>query len=269
MKRWELRENGFAATEVNGRKSSSHFGCDYDIFGLTSKAECVLRSAYIYIKDETNTSDCLEFVAITEYPALLISVKYVVWAYPGADGIRTQLYVKALTDYLIESESVYAEELKRLQPDIIMKSMVMHDVGKIAIPDKILLKPDKLDPEEYELMKTHTTRGKEIVHELGDVNLSIYLKHCEDICYGHHERWDGKGYPRQLKEYEIPLTARLAAMADVYDALVSARVYKNPIHYDIALSIIIDGKGTQFDPIMVDAVVKINNQLKEIAKKYK
>jgi len=182
---------------------------------------------------------------------------------------RTQLFVKALVDFLIETESLYAEELIRLQPDMIMKSMALHDVGKIAIPDKILLKPGKLDNEEYEIMKTHTVRGKEIVSELGDVNSSLYLKHCEDICYGHHERWDGKGYPRNLKEKEIPLSARLAALADVYDALVCARVYKSAIPYDEAMGIISSGKGTQFDPVITDAVVQIQDQFKEISQKYK
>jgi len=181
---------------------------------------------------------------------------------------RTQLFVKALIDYLIETESVYAEELVRLQPDIIMKSMALHDVGKIAIPDRILLKPGKLSPEEYDLMKTHTTRGKEIIGELGDVNSSLYLKHSEDICYGHHERWDGKGYPRQVKGNEIPLTARLAALADVYDALVCARVYKAAMPYEEAIQIIQEGRGTQFDPVITDAVLKIQDQFREISQKY-
>ena len=182
---------------------------------------------------------------------------------------RTQLFVRMLTDYLIESESVYSEELIKLQPETIMKSMALHDVGKIAIPDKILLKPGKLDPDEYEIMKTHTTRGKEIIGELGDVNSSLYLKHCEDICYSHHERWDGKGYPRQLKETEIPLTARIAALADVYDALVCARVYKAAMPYDEALGIIVSGSGTQFEPAIVEAFVQIKDQFKEISQKYR
>ena len=181
---------------------------------------------------------------------------------------RTQLFVKALIDYLIDTGSIYAEELKRLQPDIIMKSMALHDVGKIAIPDKILLKPGKLDPAEYEIMKTHTTRGKEIIEELGDINSSLYLKHCEDICYAHHERWDGKGYPRQLKGEKIPLPARIAALADVYDALVCARVYKAAMPYEEAIRIIKEGKGTQFDPVITDAVIDIQDKFKEISQKY-
>ncbi|GBU26800.1 histidine kinase [Treponema sp. R8-4-B8] len=181
---------------------------------------------------------------------------------------RTQLFVKALIDYLLGVNSIYSDELKRLQPDMITRSMALHDVGKIAIPDRILLKPGKLDPDEYEVMKTHTIRGKDIIHELGDVNSSIYLKHCEDICYGHHERWDGKGYPRQLKEKEIPISARLAALADVYDALVCARVYKAAMPYEQAIDIIMQGKGTQFDPVMTDAVLQIQDQFQEISRMY-
>jgi putative two-component system response regulator len=182
---------------------------------------------------------------------------------------RTQLYVKVLCDYLISSNSPYAEQLIALQPDIIMKSMTLHDVGKIAIPDRILLKPGRLDPDEYEIMKTHTTRGMEIIGELGDMNSSLYLKHCGDICIGHHERWDGKGYPKQLQGSDIPLVARLAAVADVYDALVSARVYKSAFSYSEAVRIILDGKGTQFDPIIADAVAQVQDQFQSIAEQYR
>jgi putative two-component system response regulator len=182
---------------------------------------------------------------------------------------RTQLFVYALCEYLITSGSIYADELVSLQPDIIMKSMALHDVGKIAIPDSILLKPSRLDPAEYEIMKTHTTRGKEIIGELGDVNSSLYLRHCEDICYGHHERWDGNGYPCGIEELNIPLAARMAAVADVYDALVCARVYKPAFSFETTIKIMMDGKGTQFDPILTDAVVQIQDRFKEIAEQYK
>ena len=181
---------------------------------------------------------------------------------------RTQLYVQSLCDYLIVSGSPYAGEIFNLKPNIIMKSMALHDVGKIAIPDRILLKPGRLDPDEYEIMKTHTTRGKEIIAELGDINSSLYLRHCEDICYGHHERWDGKGYPQQLKEKDIPLPARLAAVADVYDALVCARVYKAAFPFTEAVKIITDGASTQFDPVLTDSLTHIQGRFQEIAQKY-
>jgi putative two-component system response regulator len=181
---------------------------------------------------------------------------------------RTQLYVKALTDYLIESESIYADELIELQPRMIMKAMALHDVGKLSIPDKILLKPGKLDDEEYEIMKTHTTKGRKIIGKFGHIGTSLYLRHCADIAYCHHERWDGKGYPRQLKGQEIPLVARLASLADVYDALISVRVYKAAIPHEQALEIIASGCGTQFDPVATDAVLSIHDQFSKIAKKY-
>ncbi|MDR2701729.1 MAG: response regulator [Spirochaetaceae bacterium] len=183
---------------------------------------------------------------------------------------RTQLYVEALIEYLISTSIVeYTDTLHKLEPDMIVKAMALHDVGKIAIPDRILLKPGKLDADEYNIMKTHTTHGKEIIAELGDVNSSLYLKHCEDICYNHHERWDGKGYPRGLAGTNIPLAARLAALSDVYDALVCARVYKSAMSYEEALKIITEGRGTQFDPILTDALVQVEGLFREIAQQYK
>ena len=181
---------------------------------------------------------------------------------------RTQLYVQALCRHLIKSGSVYAKDLHELQPDTIMKSMALHDIGKISIPDRILLKPGRLDPDEYEIMKTHTTRGAQIIGELGEIASSMYLKHCEDICYAHHERWDGRGYPRQLAGTDIPLVARLAAVSDVYDALVSARVYKPALPGTEAVNMIVESSGTQFDPVIVDALVIIQDRFHEISMKY-
>jgi putative two-component system response regulator len=159
--------------------------------------------------------------------------------------------------------------LRRLQPDIITKAMALHDVGKIGIPDKILLKPGKLDPDEFEIMKTHTTVGKNIVEEMMKAvkdEDSIYLIHCRDIAYCHHERYDGKGYPRGLKGTDIPLSARIASLSDVYDALVCARVYKEALPFEEAIRIITEGKGSQFDPVLTDAVVQIQERFKEISR---
>ena len=181
---------------------------------------------------------------------------------------RTQLYVGLLADYLIQTKSKYADELIKMQPDIIVKSMALHDVGKLGIPDRILLKPGRLEPDEYEEMKKHTIVGKKIIRKLGDVDNSLYLKHCEDISYGHHERWDGRGYPQGLKQEEIPIAARLASVADVYDALVSTRVYKPAILYTEAVKIILEGSGTQFDPVMCAALDVIQDEFQKIAEQY-
>ncbi|MDR3201317.1 MAG: response regulator [Spirochaetales bacterium] len=188
----------------------------------------------------------------------------------GSHVKRTQFFCKALIGHLVSTSSVYAEELKTMQPDIIVKSMALHDVGKIGIPDKILLKPGRLDPDEFEIMKTHTTVGKNIIEEMMNAVMdkdSVYLRHCRDISYCHHERWDGKGYPRGLKGEEIPLAARLASLSDVYDALVCARVYKAAFPYEEAIRILSEGRGTQFDAVLTDAVVKIKDEFREIAMK--
>jgi putative two-component system response regulator len=189
----------------------------------------------------------------------------------GSHVKRTQYFCEALIDHLIKSGSPYGEELRGMSPDIIVKAMALHDVGKIGIPDKILLKPGKLDPDEYEIMKTHTTVGKQIIEEMmaaqKDKN-SIYLKHCLDIAYGHHERYDGKGYPRGISGTDIPLAARLASLSDVYDALVCARVYKGAFSYADAIKIITEGRGTQFDPVLTDTVIEIQDKFEEISRKY-
>ncbi|MDR2551633.1 MAG: response regulator [Treponema sp.] len=190
----------------------------------------------------------------------------------GSHVKRTQFFCQALIDFLLESGSAYAETLTAMQPDIIVKAMALHDVGKIGIPDRILLKPGRLDPDEYEIMKTHTTVGKNIIEEMMKAVMdkdSIYLRHCYDIAYSHHERYDGKGYPRGLAGADIPLAARLASLSDVYDALVCARVYKSAMSYEEAVQIIAEGRGSQFDPVLTDTVVQIQDRFRAISQQYK
>jgi putative two-component system response regulator len=172
----------------------------------------------------------------------------------GSHVKRTQLFSKALIDYILKSSLNYSNELKTLEPDIIIKSVALHDVGKIGIPDKILLKPGKLDTDEFNIMKTHTTIGKNIIESILTNTDTVYLQHCRDICFCHHERYDGKGYPRGLTGQDIPLSARIVSLVDVYDALVCARVYKAALPYNEALRIIKEGQGTQFDPLLTDAL---------------
>ncbi|ULQ58732.1 response regulator [Brucepastera parasyntrophica] len=182
----------------------------------------------------------------------------------GSHVKRTTYFTRALVDYLLEN-SEYAEDLRALEPDIIVKAVPLHDVGKIGIPDKILLKPGKLTPEEFDVIKTHTTIGKDIIESILNKSDPIYLNHSRDICYCHHERYDGKGYPRGLKGDDIPLSARILSIVDVYDALVCARVYKDAFPYEEAIRIITEGKGTQFDPVITDAVIAIQEIFKEIS----
>jgi putative two-component system response regulator len=190
----------------------------------------------------------------------------------GSHVKRVQLYSAALIDQIMDRSSKYVEyayQLKILDPDIIIKSVALHDVGKIGIPDKILLKPGKLDFDEFEIMKTHTTLGKKIVESILRNDEGVYLQHCRDIAYCHHERFDGKGYPRGISGYDIPLAARIASVADVYDALVCARVYKAAFSYEDAIKIITDGSGSQFDPILTKVLFDIQDEFMAISEAYK
>jgi putative two-component system response regulator len=142
--------------------------------------------------------------------------------------------------------------------DYLVPSAQLHDVGKIAISDTILNKPGKLDAEEFEIMKTHAAIGVTIIQRIEEnAEKHDFMKHARLIAGGHHEKWDGTGYPLGVKGKEIPLEARLMAVADVYDALLSVRPYKQPLSPGEATQIIKNGKGTQFDPVLVDVFLKV------------
>ena len=149
--------------------------------------------------------------------------------------------------------------------ETILYAVPMHDVGKIGIPDKILLKPGRLDPDEREIMKQHAMIGASI---LGGSDTE-FIKLAEAIAITHHERWDGSGYPNHLKGSEIPLGGRIAAIADVFDALTSKRPYKKPFPLEKAFSIIKEGQGSYFDPLVVDAFFAVKDEILSIKEKYK
>jgi putative two-component system response regulator len=175
----------------------------------------------------------------------------------GGHVARTQKYLKLLVDEL-QQENLYADETAVWNMDYLVPSAQLHDVGKIAISDSILNKPGKLTSEEFEIMKTHASIGVTIIQKIEDnAEEHDFMKHARLIAGGHHEKWDGSGYPQGLKGKEIPLEARLMAVADVYDALMSVRPYKAPFSPGEARKIIQDGKGTQFDPVLVDVFLKV------------
>ena len=140
----------------------------------------------------------------------------------------------------------------------VVASAPLHDVGKIMVPDAILNKPGKLTDEEFELMKTHTTEGAkvidDVIHKVGNIK-SGYLNEAKNMAHYHHEKWNGKGYPEGLAGEDIPLSARIMAVADVFDALVSRRCYKPPFTFEDAMGIIQKDAGTHFDPNVVKAFV--------------
>ncbi|MFZ6742745.1 response regulator [Undibacterium sp. JH2W] len=183
---------------------------------------------------------------------------------------RTQNYVAALARKL-KSHARFSNELTDENIDLLYKSAPLHDIGKVGIPDNILLKPDKLTSEEFEVMKLHTVYGRETIISvekyLGESN--EFLRFAREITYSHQEKWDGSGYPENLVGNAIPLSARLMAVADVYDALISRRVYKPAFSHEEAISIMRKGHGTHFDPDILDAFLQITDEFNQIANQFK
>ncbi len=181
---------------------------------------------------------------------------------------RTRMYVKVLAEHL-KNHRRYKHFLSNENIDLLYKSAPLHDIGKVGIPDKILRKPAPLEGEELEIMKTHATIGYKVIEaSIRKLGKKSFLFIAGEIAYCHHEKWDGTGYPRGLRGEEIPISARLMALADVYDALISQRVYKYPIAHAIAVETIKQGRGTHFDPDVVDAFVEIHQQFQDIAEKF-
>jgi len=175
---------------------------------------------------------------------------------------RVTLLTKKLINHLLTKPKFF-EELTSSDYEIMIKAVPLHDVGKIGIPDSILLKPSSLTTEEFEVIKTHAAIGGDIIDSMLLIEDEMYLRHSRDICRHHHERWDGKGYPDGLGGRSIPLSARIVAIVDVYDALVSPRVYKPPFTHEDAIRIIDSSSGSQFDPEIVSAVIEIQDEFEE------
>ncbi len=186
----------------------------------------------------------------------------------GAHLLRTQRYVRHLAEYLA-NKTEYSGLLDKDTIETLFKSAPLHDIGKVGIPDHILLKPGKLTPEEFKIMKTHATLGGDALKGAEEsLGSNSFLRVAREIAYGHHEKWGGSGYPKGLKGEDIPLSARIMALADVYDALISKRVYKKAFSHNKAKEIIIKERSSHFDPVLVDAFLAIEEKFIDTAKEY-
>jgi adenylate cyclase len=187
----------------------------------------------------------------------------------GSHIKRTQNYAKALALYL-KGQGLFADLLTPDFIETLFISVPLHDIGKVGIPDRILLKEGPLTDEEFEIMKRHAEYGRRTIdratrHMQGE----NYLGMGAQIAGAHHEKWDGTGYPEGLAGTQIPLPARIMALCDVYDALISRRCYKPPFSHDKSMGIILEQKGRAFDPVLVDAFFAIETQIKEISMYYR
>ncbi|WP_075795563.1 response regulator [Massilia putida] len=183
---------------------------------------------------------------------------------------RTQHYVRALARHL-QRHPRFAADLSDENIELLYRSVPLHDIGKVGIPDRILLKPGVLDREEFEVMKLHAVYGRDTImlveKHVGGTN--GFLMFAREIAHSHQEKWDGSGYPDRLAGEQIPLSARLMAVADVYDALISRRVYKPAFTHQQALDVMRKGRGTHFDPDVLDAFFEIEGQFAAIAEEFR
>ena len=181
---------------------------------------------------------------------------------------RTQNYVKLLAEHL-KNHPNYRDYLDSTTIAFLYKSAPLHDIGKVGVSDNILLKPGKLTDEEFTEIKKHSIYGRDAI-AVSEKRLGTksFLQYARIMAESHHEKWDGTGYPHGQKAEEIPIPGRLMAIADVYDALISKRVYKPPFTHDKAVAIITEGKGKHFDPNMVDAFLELEDHFRQIALEY-
>lgn len=183
--------------------------------------------------------------------------------------LRVQHYVRSLCTAL-RANPEFADELNERQVDLIVRSTPLHDIGMVTVPDRVLLKPAKLTDEEFELIKPHTTLGRDAI-ERAEQHIGAdaeFLRCAKEIVYSHHERWDGSGYPQGLRGKDIALPARLVGLADAYDSLISRHVHKGAVTHDEAVATIYAGSGTQFDPDVVAAFEQRLEDFRAIAERY-
>ncbi|MBF0516208.1 MAG: CHASE2 domain-containing protein [Nitrospirae bacterium] len=186
----------------------------------------------------------------------------------GGHILRTKEYVKVLAQHLCHRKE-FAVVLDSETIELMYKCAPLHDVGKIGVPDRVLLKTDKLNDDEFALMRQHSELGKTVIDsaikKAGDIP---FLKISGEMAYAHHEKWDGSGYPNKLSGTDIPLSGRIMAVGDVYDALISSRVYKPGFSHEKAVAIITEGRGKHFDPDVVDAFLEKEDDFRRIALKF-
>jgi HD-GYP domain-containing protein (c-di-GMP phosphodiesterase class II) len=187
----------------------------------------------------------------------------------GNHILRTKNYVRALAERL-SSNGTYVDQLSKRNIEDIVKAAPLHDIGKVGIPDTILQKPGSLTEDEWQIMKTHAALGQDVLTaaKLKDAKHTHVLDAAIKIAGGHHENWDGSGYPKGLKGEEIPLAARLMSLADTYDALISERVYKKKWTHDEACAEILSLKGKRFDPVIVEAFMQEKDHFIQISQMY-
>jgi len=240
------------------------------------KTHLTLRAAATFLQDknaylEAEVARRMEETRLTE-EATILAMTSLAETRDNETGhhiLRTQRYVRALA-VALKHHPCFSAYLNDRIIDLLFRSAPLHDIGKVGIPDRILLKPGKLDVDEFDIMKTHTTLGFVAIERAkARVGRPIaFLDIAGEIALSHQEKWDGSGYPQGLAGEAIPVSARLMAVADVYDALISRRVYKEAFTHERSVAIIVQGSGKHFDPDIVEAFLSIQDACHAIAQEF-
>jgi len=261
LKLYLYHQNNTLTEVVNGNLNASVPISSVDEFGHMAKYTNEMIKS---LRDRTEALQLTQDVSILSLASLAETRDNET----GAHIMRTQRFVLSLAESLKDKDG-FSDVLTKDNIDLIYKSAPLHDIGKVGIPDNILLKPGKLTDDEFKIMKRHPYYGKKALHTAGiTLGKNSFLKFAEEISYTHHEKWDGSGYPRMLKGEDIPVSGRIMALADVYDALVTKRVYKEAFSHEEAKDIILKGKGTHFDPRVVDAFLSQEQDFIRIGKEF-
>ena len=259
---------------ISAENASSYVERAYDLgatdyisrpFDMAVVRRRVINTLMLYAKQKRLVRLVAEQVYEKEKSnSTMINILSQIVEFRNGESGQHVLHIGTLTQRLLErlTQKTDKYDLPPETQELIVMASALHDIGKVAIDDKILNKPGRLTPEEFDLMKTHTVVGANMLDRLGRYKNEALVKTAHDICRWHHERWDGRGYPDGLAGDDIPISAQVVSMADVYDALVSKRVYKAAYSPDTAVQMILHGDCGQFNPLLLECLVEIQDVLK-------
>lgn len=228
-----------------------------------------LVDLYMYRLNLEKMADSQNQVIRKSYQHILDTMSSII-EHPDTNASKHTLRIRGFTKILLEEVSrAYPEyDLTEENIDAISAAAALHDIGKIAIPQAILHKPGSLTPEEFEIMKTHTTLGSELITQLADAGETAYMHYAYNICLYHHERWDGSGYPKGLAGAEIPICAQVAGLADAFEALTASRVYQSAFSYQTAINMILNGECGTFSPQLLGCLKYCYQKLVHLASEF-
>jgi putative two-component system response regulator len=265
-----IRDHGFSSY-VYVILLSAHDGTADTVAGLSAGADEFMRKPFDPVELTLRIRTAERILSLDARDLTIFALAKLAESRDSETGAhldRVRNYSRLLAGYL-QHNGPYQDKIDGNFVQLIYTSSPLHDIGKVAIPDCVLLKPGRLSDREYEIMKTHTTLGAQTLDAaLREHPGARFLQMAKNIAATHHERWDGNGYPLGLRGTAIPLCGRIVAVADVYDALTSKRVYKAAFSHEVAMSTIVQGSGEHFDPAVVQAFLALEPQFIAIQSKY-